>query len=126
MLTILLCSSAFGAACGATRVRVWTLVPIITIFCVMALLFRFSGSLTSDQAAIGLFVSLIFLQSSYLICAILRAEKSSHRLPIGSASLGPLSVMQRAIADEFADYFAPPDELPVNLRAKLATLALVS
>ena len=112
MLTILSLAFATGAACGAARIRVWVLPPIIFVFLLVAFAIGFTMDFSLGRIALALSADLIVMQVAY---AILSEITLRHR----QVALSPV---QRAIADELRDYFLPPNDLPQQLRDKLAAL----
>jgi hypothetical protein len=124
MLALLSIACAVGAACGLARLKVLVLIAASAIFAAIAVVLGSNLGLTGDRIILVVFSVLMLLQVSYLIGAVLSEMPARHqvsdRLP-GKREL--LWTVQMAIADELRVYFAPPlDELPQQLRAKLAML----
>jgi hypothetical protein len=115
MLMILSLAFATGAACGLAQVRVWALPPIIFFFLLVAFAIGSAMDFSLGRITLALFADLIVMQVAYLIGAALSEITLRHP----QVALSPV---QRAIADELRDYFLPPNDLPQQLRDKLAAL----
>jgi hypothetical protein len=115
MLMIFSLAFATGAACGLARVRVWALPPIIFVLLLVAFAVGSSMDFAPGRITLALFTAFIVMQVAYLI----GAAHSEMTLRHQRAALSPV---QSAIADELRNYFQPPNDLPQQLRDKLAVL----
>ena len=124
MLAILSLAFTTGAACGLAQVRLWALVPIIIAFSAVAVVIGSSLGLTYGEITLVLFAALTALEGAYLIGVVLVEEIARHQPSerlLAKQEL--LHTVQMAIGDELRVYFAPPGDLPRQLRATLEILA---
>jgi hypothetical protein len=113
MLIILSLAFATGAACGLAQLKVWALFPIIVGFLLVAFVIGSSMDLTLGKITLVLLVACMMIQVVYLIGTAIFGMTPRQQLSDDSRpKQGPLSAIQKAIADELQVYFVPPDDLP--------------
>lgn len=123
MLTVLLLACVAGVIFGLARFQAWALVPIVFLSSLIVSILGFRLDLGLVRTAFAVVAANALVEFAYLIGAALYAEVPKHQeLPDRLPSNGRrLNTIQMAIA-ELGGYFAPPDDMPQQLRAKLAIL----
>jgi hypothetical protein len=124
MLTILSLAIVAGVACGLAEVRLWALVPVAIVFSIVAIVIGSSLGLNYSQVTLALLAALMAMEAAYLIGVAVVEETAQHKFSeILHAKQERLHRMQLAIGAELRVYFAPPEDLPQQLSARLEILA---
>jgi hypothetical protein len=127
MLMLIVTASIAGILCGFVRLRIWALLPIIVILPLIAVMARSSIHLSFGGAVFASIAAIVMLQLSYVVSTVRFPVRTRRRVTIHLPSRRQtLRSIQKAIADELDDYFELPNELPEQLRAKLAVLESVA
>jgi hypothetical protein len=120
MFGVLLLACAAGAACGLARLEVWAIIPTSAFFLLIVVALGSHLGLPWDRIAIIVFSVLMLLQVSYLIGTVL--FEPSNASPVSDQNRELLRTVRTAIAQDLRAYFQPLDDMPPQLRNKLAQL----
>jgi hypothetical protein len=122
LIALLLVAVAAGATCGLARLKILVLIPVTTIFLAVTVIEGRANGLGMGTIVLMLFVGATFSQAGYLIGWLLFEERE---LPAPRPKALPpelVHAMQSAIGEELRMRYPLPQDLPPQLRVRMAQL----